>query len=301
MTDTFWEWVEAELQRCDGTARSAVPEQRHERSELGGSWQQILAEQRHEPTPAQRAGQITLEAEARRRLCSLLLERAVADVCPSCGLHMVADVTARVALLERGGVARCPQCRIDKRVEAGPVAVASPVVAEPAAAPTNASRKAALPGGAYGGGKRAPGGEIAMLGRFKVLQRTDGRYVVHETEQQGVAPFRFGPVFDDLNLAKWRVWWRLEGEKKTGLRIGQDVLCEGLRVELLDFVAEGRAFVKLPTGMPQEARIGYLQQAPPLPPPLPLVPYVEPERRAMAPAIQGSFDDERFDDEEIPF
>ncbi len=277
--ETFWEWVEAQL---------------------GTTCEQLLAELAAQ-TPEARAMRVILETDARRRLSGLPVERAVADMCPSCGLHMVDDVVGRVELLEDGGAARCAQCGIVKSVEAGPVPAAPPMLPVPVQI-VPSTKKAALPGGPYGGGKRAPGGEMALLGRFKVLQRTDGRYVVHETEQTR-GPFRFGPVFDDLNLAKWRVWWRVEGEKKTGLRVGQDVLCDGLRVELLDFVGEGRAFVKLPTGMPQEARIGYLQPAPPGPAPLPLTPYVElPERRAAAPVPQASFEDVDDDfDEEIPF
>jgi hypothetical protein len=292
--ETFWGWVE---------------------QQLGAPCDQVLAEIAA-MTPEARAMQVVIEADARRRLSALPVERTVADTCSSCGLHMVGDVVARAALLEQGGMAICSRCGIRKSVEAGPVPPAPPMLPQPvqvavsslAVKPPGRSgldphtRKAALPGGAYGGGKRAPGGEIAVLGRFKVLQRTDGRYVVHETEQQGAAPFRFGPVFDDLNLAKWRVWWRVEGEKKTGLRVGQDVLCEGLRVVLLDYVGEGRAFVKLPTGMPQEVRCGYLQPAPPLPPPLPFIPYVQPrsEDRGAAAEPQATFEDVD-EEEEIPF
>jgi hypothetical protein len=74
-------------------------------------------------------------------------------------------------------------------------------------------------------------------GRFKVLQRTDGLYVVHEKDQvSGV--FRFGPVFRTLVEAQWRAYHRASGEKASSLKIGQQVRVgqSGLGF-VVDFVA----------------------------------------------------------------
>jgi hypothetical protein len=73
-------------------------------------------------------------------------------------------------------------------------------------------------------------------GRFKILQRTDRRYVVHESEQ-GSGAFRFGPVFDSLVLAEWRLWHRVKSEERLGVRIGMVALVGDRPAEIVDFVA----------------------------------------------------------------
>jgi hypothetical protein len=73
-------------------------------------------------------------------------------------------------------------------------------------------------------------------GRFKVLQRTDGKFVVHEKDQHS-GPFRFGPVFATLPEACWRAWHRAAGEKLCGAQIGDGVRVAERSGFLVDFVA----------------------------------------------------------------
>lgn len=73
-------------------------------------------------------------------------------------------------------------------------------------------------------------------GRFKVLQRTDGLYVVHEKDQHG-SPFRFGPVFATIVEASWRARHRAAGERELGAEIGDQVRVAGGLGFLVDFVA----------------------------------------------------------------
>lgn len=164
-------------------------------------------------------------ALAARRLSALAIDARVADVCPCCGGHAEPDLVLRLALLERGGEALCARCGITKEV--GAVAL----LPDPGIGSLAKSK-------AYGGGAW----EEPKLGRFRVLKRTDGKFVVYDEDVVGGR----SPVFDDVNLAKWRVWWRALGEKKTGLRLGQACFV-GLYQEpcvLIDFVDERRAGVR---------------------------------------------------------
>ena len=74
-------------------------------------------------------------------------------------------------------------------------------------------------------------------GRFKILQRVDGLYVVHEKDQRG-SPFRFGPVFESMAAAQWRAWHRATGEAAAQVEIGDQVTLPGRSLGfVVDFVA----------------------------------------------------------------
>ncbi len=161
-------------------------------------------------------------ATAARRLSVLPIERRVADVCPGCGGHAEQNLGLRLGLLQEGGRARCARCGIEKVVEAGFVA------RDPGIGKLVKSE-------AYGKGVAS---ETPHLGRFQILKRTDGRFAVFEEGAGG------GPVFDDVNAAKWRVWWRVEGEKATGVRLGEACSVGGAPAELVDFVDARRAAVR---------------------------------------------------------
>lgn len=78
-------------------------------------------------------------------------------------------------------------------------------------------------------------------GRFKILQRVDGLYVVHEKDQRG-SPFRFGPVFESMAAAQWRAWHRATGEAAAQVEIGDQVTLHGVDARpargLLGFVVD---------------------------------------------------------------
>jgi hypothetical protein len=172
------------------------------------------------------------DSVARRRLSELPIERMMADVCSGCGGHMEPDPVHRVRLFERGGVTRCRACGVERELKPFEVP-ADPGVTLVRVQGTDAKAKERI----------RPSWEAPHLGRFRVLPRTDGLFVVHEDLERGMA---FGPVFKSVNEAKWQIWWRVEGEKKTGRRLGEKLFVHGTLVALVDFLDDVWALVEDP-------------------------------------------------------
>jgi predicted RNA-binding Zn-ribbon protein involved in translation (DUF1610 family) len=53
----------------------------------------------------------------RRELSTMPIEIRVADVCPRCGQHIVADELPRLQLFMEGGTVTCASCGMDKTYE----------------------------------------------------------------------------------------------------------------------------------------------------------------------------------------
>ena len=54
------------------------------------------------------------EAPARHALYVRPLEDRIADVCPTCGQHMILNVVARLEWINSGGEIRCVNCNTTK-------------------------------------------------------------------------------------------------------------------------------------------------------------------------------------------
>ena len=171
------------------------------------------------------------EAVARRRLSKLSADDAVADGCPGCGGHAEENPLARVRLFVLGGVARCKRCGVEVRVE--PLAVPEDTGLETYEL-FSAERWV------WRGEEKKT---EPKFGRFRVLPRTDGRFVVHDDEADRI---RFGPVFSTDLEARWRIWWRVKGEEKTGVRLDAECLVHGIPATLLEFFDDRRAAVRYP-------------------------------------------------------
>lgn len=54
------------------------------------------------------------EAPVRHALYKLTYDERTADVCPTCGQHIIVSVTARLKWIQEGGEVKCVNCGVSK-------------------------------------------------------------------------------------------------------------------------------------------------------------------------------------------